>query len=342
MPQSLVANIKSLLGPFRTQPTLTLYSYSTLNQSEDIRLLVIDPGQGDDEIFCTLSHQNLKTRPSYQALSDTWDANIRTHGMKISNDILPVTANLHSALKCFRDPDLQRTLWVDAICINQDDIHEREKQVQILGQIYSIATGVLIWLRDGPANVEEAFKFIKNFENGSDMYDSEVINSMHKISTGSSSLWRALSLIFNKPWFTRVWIIQEVVLAVQAQVFCGSQTSSWNALMKAANWIFENNFGSWLQGLSHVAITRISFIQKLCCQNQGVTDSPILLLLDLFKYTKSTDPRDKVYGLLSLTSDSSYVNPDYTISCEELYTSIAVRHLTPDIAYVLCCITLFC
>ncbi|MCJ1474159.1 hypothetical protein MMC13_002817 [Lambiella insularis] len=207
-----------------------------------------------------------------------------------------------------------------------------------MGQVYSTAKDVLIWLGDGPVDVEKAFEFIKRFENGLEMYEPEVIQSMHRIGSGTSTLWRALSLVLNKPWFTRLWIIQEVVMAVKARVFCGNQTSSWSALTKAVNWIFENNLGSWLQGLSHLAITRISFIQKLWFQNQGVTDSPILLLLDLFDYTKSTDPRNKVYALLSLTSGTPYINPDYSISCEELYTSIAVRHLTPDIPYVLCCV----
>ena len=316
-----------------------MYQFSPLDRSEEIRLLIIHPGRDDDEILCTLSHRNLKTKPPYHALSYTWDSNIRTHGIKISTDVLSVTANLHSAFKRFRNSDQQRTLWVDAICINQDDTQEREKQVRIMGQIYSTATKVLIWLGDGPDNVEEAFLFINKFEDGLDMYSSEVIHSMHRINANNSALWRALSLILNKPWFMRVWIVQEVVLAAHAQVFCGNQSSSWTALKKTVTWIFENNFGSWLQGLphAHLAIARISVIQNLWCQNQGPTDLSILLFLDLFKYTKSTDPRDKVYALLSLTSDASHIRPDYTISCEELHISIAVDHLDSDIPYVLSC-----
>ncbi|MCJ1229715.1 hypothetical protein MMC12_006384 [Toensbergia leucococca] len=338
MPQSAVTSFEALLGLHHAQSAPTLYQYSVLDQSDDIRLLVIDPGQGDDEIACNLSRQNLKNKPTYQALSYTWDNNIPTHGVKILEEILPVTANLYSALERFRNPHRRSTLWVDAVCINQDDVQEREKQVSIMGQIYGTATEVLIWLGDGPENVAEAFDFIRKFEEGLEMYDPKFIQYMHTINAGNFTLWRALSSVFNHPWFTRAWIIQEVVLPAQAQVVCGDQISSWNALTKTVNWIFDNNLGSWIQGLSHLAITRISLIQKLCHQNQGPTDSPMFLLLDLFKYTKSTDPRDKIYALLSLTSDNSYIKPDYTISCEELYASTAIRQLTLDIFYVLCCV----
>ena len=329
---------RSLLSLFDTYSASNSYQYSVLNKPDDIRLVLINPGSDDDEISCTLTHHSIKNKPLYQALSYTWDNNVRTHSVKISKDILPVTANLHSALKCFRSSVRQRALWVDAICINQNDIEERERQIGIMGLIYSYATEVLIWLGDEPDNVEEAFKLIAKFENELDMQDPEFIHSMHQVTSSNSTLWRAFSSILNKSWFTRAWVVQEVVLAAHAQVFCGSQTSTWDALSKTVNWIFDNNLDSWQQGLAHLAVSRITLIQKLWRKNEGPTDGPIILLLDLFKYTESTESRDKVYAFLSLTSDTPYFSPNYRISCEELYTSVAVRHLDSDFSYVLCCV----
>jgi hypothetical protein len=97
---------------------LELYHYQPMSEYDDFRLLIIEPGGLNDEISCTLFHAAFQRKLQYRALSYTWGDNIMTHSVGIRNEVLPVTANLHIALKRFRLPDQQLTLWIDALCIN--------------------------------------------------------------------------------------------------------------------------------------------------------------------------------------------------------------------------------
>ena len=105
------------------------YGYQTLRNGEDLRLLVILPGKEEDEVSCELYHTSFAAGPVYEALSYTWGTNLKTHVIRIGKEAQTVTENLSLALKALRYPDKKRTLWVDALCINQDDILERNQQV---------------------------------------------------------------------------------------------------------------------------------------------------------------------------------------------------------------------
>ncbi|THV45125.1 hypothetical protein BGAL_0527g00020 [Botrytis galanthina] len=119
--------------------------YHPLKDGE-IRVLRIEPGTFDDPIHCALSPCLLDDNPTYQALSYTWgDPSIRAP-IKVDGHVFMATTNLESALRYLRDTEITRVLWVDAVCINQEDIPERGMQVQQMRRIYKNAKDVLIWL----------------------------------------------------------------------------------------------------------------------------------------------------------------------------------------------------
>jgi hypothetical protein len=126
----------------------TNYKYKKLSRGADIRLLRLKRGSGDDRISISLQCAKLGGKPHYEALSYAWGDNHKTHKMYIDGHVMMVTVNFHSALRGVRSKNCSRILWVDAMSINQDDIEERDEQVQKMKMVYKSAGRVVVWLGD--------------------------------------------------------------------------------------------------------------------------------------------------------------------------------------------------
>ncbi|KAF2109649.1 heterokaryon incompatibility protein-domain-containing protein [Lophiotrema nucula] len=126
--------------------------YTNLNpEKEEIRLATILPGTGRDPLRCTLqvsSFSQKRDALNYQALSYTWGDPHATNEILLNGGPFPVTSNLYAALHRLRCPNTSRTIWIDAICINQSDVEERNHQVQIMRKIFLLASEVLVFLDD--------------------------------------------------------------------------------------------------------------------------------------------------------------------------------------------------
>lgn len=123
------------------------YPYAELSiPRNEIRLLRLQPGKFDDEIQCTLRHISLDECSEYTALSYTWGNPVNSKPVLIDGFNFNVTLNLYNALQHFRDQNELRTFWIDALCINQNDLSERSRQVFRMRDIYSKADRVEVWL----------------------------------------------------------------------------------------------------------------------------------------------------------------------------------------------------
>ncbi|KAF7952593.1 uncharacterized protein EAE97_002090 [Botrytis byssoidea] len=228
--------------------------YHPLKDGE-IRVLGIEPGTFDEPIHCTLSPCLLDDNPKYQALSYTWgDPSIRAP-ITVDGHVLMATTNLESALRYLRVPKITHVLWVDAICINQEDIPERGMQVQQMRHIYKDAKDVLIWLGppelstrglrdDEDPHVETEstipstsnhFKALKLLASWFQSVERGETKCPH-LDFENKDKWReALQCEFWKPlknpYWTRLWIIQEVALAKNPIVHCGSHSISFDDLI---------------------------------------------------------------------------------------------------------------
>lgn len=215
------------------------YQYQPLQPGE-IRLLQLlprNPDVQDDLIRFHIVHtpfercHTLDSFFSYEAVSYVWGGD-RTDPVYSDDREILVTPNLISALSRLREtmpkyPSFHRTLWVDSICINQDDILERGEQVRIMRDIYSHATRVVIWLGGGQA-VEEILTLIKNGHMPQDDIEAR-LGHRYFASWGES-----VAKVFDLPWFHRVWVIQEVVFAAKA-IILGRKTSiRWAQLVHVA------------------------------------------------------------------------------------------------------------
>lgn len=180
-------------------------------EKREIRLLILEPGSDSDVlqggfVIESLDYDDLH----YTALSYTWSGPNSNSIITIDGLPLPITKNLELALRKVRHPSRSKTLWADAISINQKDNEEKKFQVALMGDIYASATRTWIWLGEESADSNTAIDFMESIKNRKlDILDS------------SNIPWGAINGLFQREWWTRVWVVQETLMAHRAIVNCG-------------------------------------------------------------------------------------------------------------------------
>ena len=296
------------------------YQYSKLNYTlgQEIRLLVVDPGEPGDPIRCDIIVVNLEDDPAYEALSYTWateagDASF-SETIYCRTGTLKTTKNCHAAIRRLRKRYAKRRLWIDAVCINQDYILERNHQVTLMEKIYSRATRVLIYLDSYTYRFEPLFRWLD------DPADKEP-NPEHE-----DNVLRLLRL----RWFRRVWVIQEVALAKTVRLFTHDAEVGLSArvVRKLRHvWGLRPNIDPWPSPLRWTPESR---------ETLNVSS-----LLRATRGSFATDERDKVYAILSLIDQNyrKYVPIDYSMNQEwvfaKLTSAIIIHDGTLDVLYLL-------
>lgn len=307
-------------------PVLSSHKYRPLDLSTDeIRLLTLHPGSDGDEISCILSHHNLTGNIEYEALSYTWGDNASLHTIILDGLPFRVTANLKTALHHLRHTDdvrKNRVLWIDALCINQQDPKERGHQVRQMDKIFSSACNVLAWLGEARDGSDIAMDFIKRIAQGLSLF------GVHGEPFTPKEIWVALHKLWDRPYWGRVWIIQELASAIEkekpmwipryhAEIGCGHKwlrlnlvRNAWNSLSMYLNHPFVRGKGEYVP-------VRNLFTLLLEHAHRRLTLSALISLT----YTaNATDPRDHFYAVLGLApeTDRSALIPDYTKSLKEV------------------------
>jgi hypothetical protein len=186
---------------------------------QEVRLARLAPSSDiNEQASCTLEIISLQENREYHALSYAWGDAAVTRPIKLQGLEWNVTTNLEVALRHLRDPYEERLFWIDAICINQFDIRERSSQVPLMGHVYSQAKSVRIWLGEAAENSDMAIEVLERLGEGETLLNL-TINGQHL----DKSHLDAVSKLFRRPWWQRVWIQQEFTLAVEAVFQCGSK-----------------------------------------------------------------------------------------------------------------------
>ena len=303
----------------------------------------LQPGAPQSQITCSLEQALLDDNPIYEALSYTWgDAKEQTM-ILCNGSLLPVTRNLEEALQRLRYEDRTRRLWVDAICVNQQDNIERGYQVSIMRDIYSTADCVIVWLgpeRDDSrkaidfmvklcevlcTSVEStAYELTHDYE---EFFERTGDACAHTLLKGYLQSLEATSLaavdrFFHRSWFGRIWVIQEVTRDSRVIALCGDETVAFEVLVLAVNILSAAQVQGFVQYPFHdSSLPRIDLMRsKMNLEGYSFPR--------LFFYTRcfsATDSRDMIYALLGCSGDKHIQNivPDYGLAVSKVHLAFA-------------------
>lgn len=322
------------------------YSYSSLQEKNWIRLLVLEPSPDPEApVFCTLQHWPLSDAPRYEALSYVWGDEGSMGTIIIDDGLFLVRPNLDSALKQLRYDYTPRTLWVDAICINQFDNDERGDQVSQMGRIYSKANDVVIWLGEESHNSNQGMDFLDEIVmlgSRREYLDQNMADDFRSIldRPDSNSCILALADILMRPWWDRVWTLQEIVLAHSATVYCGSKIQTWDSFEMVSIILLQPGIQSLLVRFSKAGSIGARLLRERLNRpfninriRSDLASEAGMTLSGMVKRTinyLATDPRDRVYALFSTVTRDTALEINYNLSKRKVYTAALKAILQQD------------
>jgi hypothetical protein len=336
--------------------TFTGYQHSRINTKREVRLVILHRRLPYFPIRVTLQHFHLEFMPPYEAISYTWGSAEKNSQVFINGVPFLTTASAFSVLRSRSSIWRTRLIWIDSICINQDDDQEKGQQVGLMGDIYRGCSRAVIWLGDwedfimsfgGPALIRDLVDRglgLLDFQRHKNIGDIRMFLNLVRLP--------ALIKILSHPWFQRVWVVQEVALPPKVHVVYGGQYLEWDSLEEIARMFSTPEGAALLQNtaatrLALVGVRNISNMASIrvntniqgkinhlqnTCAAIGIPNLhkrnkmlPLAGLLKQFVSLNSTNALDKVYALLSLTSDGSnrVIIPDYRKSPQLLFTEVA-------------------
>ena len=340
--RSLAGSSTSDDSPRPTSPSRdaknAIFDYEPLDSTKvEIRLLELIPSASrEQQIVCNLLQTPLGQAPSFEALSYTWGEKFENEPWSaqarqicIRGCIVNIQENLFRALTRLRKLSQSRLLWVDALCINQQDETERGDQVSKMGAIYTTAANVVSWLGEGSVGTSYAFSLIdnvaKNIEN--DKAIREIIRPSHAPARAQALFaLSSLTEMFRRDYWSRVWVIQEVHFARSVIIQCGEYTIPWVRMVHVQNTLvvrFMDLLGEFpedsdedtkqLKYVRHAMQFRgprsLVLDREIFCRGPAQIDLFEGLLMHRLK--KATDSRDKIYALVGLTKAAK--DPDFVI-----------------------------
>jgi hypothetical protein len=288
-----------------------------------------------DRISAKLQTYAMGDAPQYEALSYTWGGSDELLDIDINGQLFDVTPNLHKALGQLRMCEtsgygtrLSRALWVDAICINQKDDKEKSSQVMQMRDIYANASRTLIWLGPSDEYTGIAFDTLERFAVNDGTPDGSL--TFCDLSDTMKKRRLAIQHFLERPYFSRVWVIQEVVVSRSALVCCGSFLVDWEKvnigiqrLTGSGFYPFSTDIGK----VTQIGIWREKFHETMDpLQRDEAIDLRMLIMDASDKH--ATDLRDKVYSLLGIASKgfAMGITVDYRKPTERVYIDCA-KHL---------------
>ncbi|KAF1992986.1 HET-domain-containing protein [Amniculicola lignicola CBS 123094] len=327
---------------------------------KQFRLLAIWPGAGESPLKCSLLTRKLEElETTYFALSYCWGDLTDTEQIELVHcfclreeddldfpQLFHVTRSLGGALRRIRSPDQYRIIWADAICINQGDLAERSSQVPLMAEIYKRAEAVFVWLGPGDEESDIAGKLIDELVQAArdiNLFDSdgrlriridsvepaEELSLLHTYGISEDFALRCLASYFAKPWFRRVWVIQEVISAKDAVVLCGDSAVRWSGVLLARRWMelrLEQFLDGPLKDCARGGEFTLPEVWGLLYDHGG--HAGLQELLAWVRIFESSDPRDRIYATLNLSNELQpfFNGPpmppvDYTKTFAEVYNS---------------------
>ncbi|CAK1356397.1 unnamed protein product [Cercospora beticola] len=275
--------------------------------------------------------------PAYEALSYAWGEVERTHIAHVMDPgtmqvlgSLSITRSLDVALRNLRTVDVERTIWVDAICINQEDLHERSIQVRRMGEIYKYAARVVVWLERASNDSTVALSALQRLGEGVEISDDgwwfpaphvgDVNMALDQPAPFTTTEWDAVEALLSRSWFRRMWVIQEITLGSPRSILqCGPDTITYHNFRRAIAILTER--AGVPNDLSYLINDKNDIVF-------GLSRSTLRDIVTIARQHSCFDPRDKIYGMLGLLGPRlrEGIRPSYHRSFEDIYQEIFLLH----------------
>lgn len=309
----------------------TRETYQLVDAHVSIRVLHLLPAKSSlEDIECELRVVRLVDSPVYEALSYTWGDESHRRYITVNDQRFSVTSNLWAALRYLRHTSETRCLWVDAICINPQNVAEKNFMVSQMHVIYHNSKRVIAWLGDPTLRSEQAFRFLaKYMSEGPPLGDDQkgwqaVVENSKPMSNVDLSTWDALLDIFGRPWWNRAWIVQEVSCSRAGwNLMCGSSEISGNHLSCILPRFFDALEESEVPPEAKMVLDSGPF----AVLRMGVTGQDQLGgVLARNRRRKAKEDKDKVYAFTNMVAPAiTELRPNYEESTAELYYQTAVQ-----------------
>lgn len=350
--------------------------YHRLENAQDMRVIELRPGRFNDVLICNLhvcsvefeypvdplnktfqfwtlhAVSNTNGQPVwYTAISYVWGNPDFIKPMICNGKQFFTTANLDIALRYLRHVDVAVMLWIDQICINQDDLEEKTEQVLLMSRIFAHAQKTLVWLGEESDDCRGALKTIHAVIDAFQYHDNEDwipepedFERMFLPAPGSSK-WSELGKFLARPWFQRVWIIQEIVFSKKIRFLCGKTYISWDDMTIFVLCMIKHDLVQYLglngppqeTSASDSACGRLLDIFSTQTDFANFTSRVSLLTSLVYgRGAQATDPRDKVFAVMGMTL--TIINPDYTKATFDVYTEAAQSVQPTYMAEMLSCV----
>jgi Heterokaryon incompatibility protein (HET) len=328
------------------------YRYSPLDtEANELRLLEILPGLEPARIGGRLIKCSLNQNPVYDALSYTWgDPSVTTSIILDDDQNFEVTTNLERALQDLRLKDQIRAIWVDAVCIDQRNVSERSQQVSIMRNIYANATLVRVWIDIEIDMRTPAFANLSTFGSTT---SRDAANGLGK----HPDFWNPLEPLFSHRYWTRLWVQQELLYAVDFVIHCRRELLPGKCVVAfqeelrkrralERHWAIVSekisfqgsplkHFQDWQLRVRHSSNLRSSSAAQVANVSPLVNESPVdsdgamyhrgslLYCLASYRTLQVSDPKDKVFGIVGLALDCGETS--IPISYDDTVSSVYVK-----------------
>ncbi|KAH8655216.1 heterokaryon incompatibility protein-domain-containing protein [Xylariales sp. PMI_506] len=316
-------------------PFLETYTYRPLRDARSyLRLLYLHPSGSPASSTYGIIQAELRTyrrhqTPPYIALSYTWGEHVKNKPLVLGNQTTLITPNLYVALEYLRHDQKPLRLWVDDLCINQEDESEKGHQVQMMAEIYNSASAVVAWL--GPADEHSSTAFARI-----DQYAEDATLRIHHGAADPLGYFvpkhaRSLPIepinsLISRAWFQRVWVLQEVRL--NEHVFFVSGAVGLHRVY------FMAGVMKWFASTRLLSMSRPNPLRfALGTRPMTMKEYTADLIAPEPPYNglmmRSSEPRDYVFSILNTISDAEKLGlvADYSKSVEEIYTDFAAAFI---------------
>ncbi|KLU85042.1 hypothetical protein MAPG_04074 [Magnaporthiopsis poae ATCC 64411] len=285
----------------------------------------------------------------YEALSYVWGSEENKQPIYVQpedesggSSCLLITANLHEALSYLRDRVLERVIWIDAVCIDQEDKDEKKQQVQSMARIYANASRVIVWLGKAAGDSDQALEALRRAAAGGRRASPAIDEPSQQ----------AILTLLERPWFQRIWVLQEVAAARYVLIKCGSSAIDGHTFCSGLD---ESKLSYDTHPALRYLIPPITYlIRDAVVRPQYATSlpetaslpstfslniRPLGELVDMFHTREATNPLDKVYALLGMSSDdprdpktAGLYEADYTASWAEVFRKLIQFSLSDQVS----------